>query len=74
MYKSEVISYFGSVAKVARALNIRRASVYDWPEDKPIPELRARQLAERCSGLRFDPTLYAPPKRTYDKPHSEASA
>jgi hypothetical protein len=35
MTKQEVIDYFGSYAKVARALRISPAAVYKWPDELP---------------------------------------
>lgn len=36
MTKSDLISYFGSRAAVARALGITRAAISAWPERPPL--------------------------------------
>ncbi|WP_038153445.1 Cro/CI family transcriptional regulator [Trabulsiella guamensis] len=57
MLKSDVISFFGGVSKVADALGIKHPSVSEWRE--VIPECRAYQLEKITSGkLKFRPELY----------------
>lgn len=53
MQKSDVIQYFGSQAKVAKALSdagykISKPAISKWPEE--IPGLRAFQLERITSG------------------------
>lgn len=57
MLTSDVISYFGSQAEVARALSIGKAAVSKW--GTRVPPLRAAQLQQMTKGkLRFDPDSY----------------
>ena len=48
MTKTDVIEYFGSGVKVAEALNIQPAAVYQWPELVPIR--RAYEIQEITKG------------------------
>lgn len=57
MLKSDVITHFGSNAKVAKALKIGRAAVGKWGD--LIPPIRAAQLHKITDGhLRYDPEIY----------------
>lgn len=57
MNDSEIINVLGGVPSVARMLNIKPPSVYEWlMEGKGIPEYRLRELAAQIeikSGGRF---------------------
>lgn len=45
MTKQQALKHFnGNQAELARALGIERQAVWKWDEDKPIPELREKQL------------------------------
>ena len=58
MKKDDVVSYFGSVGNVAKALGISHASVSGWGE--VIPKGRAFEIqALTAEKLKVDPTLYA---------------
>ncbi|EPA1370746.1 Cro/CI family transcriptional regulator [Enterobacter hormaechei] len=62
MKKDDVVSYFGSVGNVARALGISHASVSGWGE--VIPKGRAFEIqALTAEKLKVDPTLYAKPNQ-----------
>lgn len=53
MTKQEAIEYFGSVPKLAEALNINRQAIYQWEE---IPPLRQLQIERKTGGeLQADP-------------------
>lgn len=57
MKKNDVISYFGSVGNVAKALNISHASVSGWGEI--IPKGRAFEIQALSKGaLKVNPSLY----------------
>ena len=62
MKKDDVVSYFGSVGNVAKALGISHASVSGWGE--VIPKGRAFEIqALTAEKLKVDPTLYAKPNQ-----------
>ena len=62
MKKYDVVSYFGSVGNVAKALRISHASVSGWGE--VIPKGRAFEIqALTAEKLKVDPTLYAKPNQ-----------
>ena len=62
MKKDDVVSYFGSVGNVAKALGISHASVSGWGE--VIPKGRAVEIqALTAEKLKVDPTLYAKPNQ-----------
>lgn len=62
MKKDNVVSYFGSVGNVAKALGISHASVSGWGE--VIPKGRAFEIqALTAEKLKVDPTLYAKPNQ-----------
>jgi len=42
--KNKAIRLFGSRVALAKALGISKEAVYQWPEDKPIPQARALQI------------------------------
>ena len=44
MKTQQAIDTFGSIAKLARALGISTAAIYQWGED--VPPLRAYQIRE----------------------------
>lgn len=57
MKRKNVISYFGTQAKVADALGIKQPSVAEWSEI--IPEQSALKLHVLTDGaLKYDPRLY----------------
>ncbi|MBR2252264.1 MAG: Cro/Cl family transcriptional regulator [Neisseriaceae bacterium] len=57
MYKQEVIEYFGSKTKTAKALGITHSAVCYWKEI--IPELSAIKLEKMTQGaLKYDENLY----------------
>ncbi|ANC41731.1 hypothetical protein EYY95_13945 [Hafnia alvei] len=63
MKKSDVVTYFGSAAKVARALNIARSSVSGW--GVLVPEKRAAKIERMTSGaLKYEPALYEQNRNT----------
>lgn len=72
MLTSDVIAYFGSKAKTARALGLGKAAVSKWSER--VPPLQAARLHRLTRGkLKFDPEAYA----NWNKPsssHVEATA
>lgn len=49
MRKSIVVKYFGSQTKIAKALGIKPAAVYQWSEI--IPPLRSFQLERITNGV-----------------------
>ena len=54
MNKITAIKYFGSVTKLADALNLTVGAISQWKAEQ-IPELRARQLEDITQGaLKFD--------------------
>ena len=58
MNKDEVISYFGGVGQVAKALGISHASVSGW--GSVIPKGRAFEIQSITNkALKVDPALYA---------------
>ena len=58
MKKKLVIDYLGSVALVAKKLNITGGAVSQWGEI--IPERSALKLERITNGaLKYDPTLYS---------------
>ncbi|AFM76134.1 transcriptional regulator [Enterobacteria phage mEp390] len=62
MKKDDVVSYFGSVGNVAKALGISHASVSGWGE--VIPKGRAFEIQALTSEkLKVDPSLYAKPNQ-----------
>lgn len=62
MKKDDVVSYFGSVGNVAKALGISHASVSGWGE--VIPKGRAFEIQALTSDeLKVDPSLYAKPNQ-----------
>ena len=43
--KSEALAaYEGNASALARDLDITPQAIYQWPEDKPIPDLQAMKL------------------------------
>ncbi|MCW2097106.1 UNVERIFIED_ORG: hypothetical protein M2382_003658 [Enterobacter sp. BIGb0239] len=63
MKKDDVISYFGSVGNVAKALGISHASVSGWGEI--IPKGRAFEIqALTEKKLNVDPSLYSKPTQS----------
>jgi len=42
--KTQAIRLFGSRVALAKALGISKEAVYQWPDDKPIPQERALQI------------------------------
>lgn len=57
MKKESVVSHFGSMANVARALGIARSSVSGWGD--LVPEKRAVRIERMTNGaLTYDPTIY----------------
>jgi DNA-binding transcriptional regulator YdaS (Cro superfamily) len=48
MKKADVLQYFGTESKVAKALGIKQPSVNEWGEN--IPQLRAYQLERITNG------------------------
>jgi hypothetical protein len=63
MKKSEVKKHFGSLAEAARALQISRAAVHQWPER--VPEGTAYKLQVITGGrLRVHPSMYKPQRGT----------
>lgn len=62
MKKDDVVSYFGSVGNVAKALGISHASVSGWGE--VIPKGRAFEIQALTSEkLKVDPSLYVKPNQ-----------
>lgn|GEM_PF-179839 len=60
MKKEEVISYFGSVGSVAKALNISHASVSGW--GNIIPKGRAFEIQAITKGdMKVNSSLYLKP-------------
>lgn len=49
MLKTDVIRYFGSATKTARALGISKSAVSHWPEI--VPAIRALQIAYITGGV-----------------------
>ncbi|EFH7974186.1 hypothetical protein GJO14_06200 [Escherichia coli] len=63
MNKDEVLSYFGGVSNLARALGISHASVSGW--GNVIPKGRAFEIQAITKGaLKVQPSLYAKPNET----------
>lgn len=57
MTYDDAIKHFGSQAKLARALNVRQPSVYEWRE-RGIPLVRQYQIERITLGrLRVDDPL-----------------
>jgi hypothetical protein len=57
MRKADVVQYFGSVSKAAKAIGKTRQAVSQWPE--VIPEGSAYKIQAVTKGkLRVDPDLY----------------
>ena len=52
--KEEAVDAFGSVGKLAKALNIEHSAVSQWKNGKPIPPLRAYQVRDLL--LEINPT------------------
>ena len=62
MKKDDVVSYFGSVGNVAKALGISHASVSGWGAVNP--KGRAFEIQPlTAEKLKVDPTLYAKPNQ-----------
>lgn len=58
MRKADALAYFGSEAKIAKALNINQSSVFHWGK-RLIPMQKAWQLhIASCKKVPFDPTAY----------------
>jgi predicted nucleotidyltransferase len=56
MKKTEVLEYFGGVAKTARAMRLTAASVYRWPDE--LTDLLAYRVELATKGaLKSDETL-----------------
>ncbi|WP_082392422.1 Cro/CI family transcriptional regulator [Parasalinivibrio latis] len=57
MKKKDVIDYYGSQSKAARALRIHRSTISNWPDD--VPPLTAYRIERMTKGkLKFlDPWL-----------------
>lgn len=69
MLKEKVIAHFGSQIAVARALNICKQAVSNWPEI--VPQGSAYKLQFLTAGiLHVDPTLY--PKKIVKKKRRKA--
>lgn len=63
MYKKEVIEYFGSKTKTAKALGITHSAVCYWKEI--IPELSAIKLEKITNrALKYDENLYKKRKKS----------
>lgn len=57
MRKTDVIEHFGSGVKTARALNVTKSAVSQWPDT--IPEAMAyRAQAASRNKLKVDPEVY----------------
>lgn len=57
MLTKDAIDFYGSRKKLADALSLKRASVYQWGER--VPPLRAAELQRLTGGhLKFDPASY----------------
>ncbi|AYL76007.1 Cro/CI family transcriptional regulator [Citrobacter freundii complex sp. 2024EL-00238] len=66
MKKDDVISYFGSVGNVAKALGISHASVSGWGD--VIPKGRAFEIqALTDEELKVNPALYIKPTHSMAK-------
>ncbi|GAB6263939.1 Cro/CI family transcriptional regulator [Photobacterium sp. R1] len=48
MKTSEVVQFFGSKSKVARALKVHRSTVTNWGEE--VPELQAYRIEKLTKG------------------------
>jgi transcriptional repressor of cell division inhibition gene dicB len=61
MLKQDAIDHFGSVAKLAKALDLNVQAIYMWGEI--VPERNAYKLQVITDGtLTVDPAVYAKPK------------
>ena len=60
MLKSTALQHFGgSVTILARAINVTRAAIYQWPD--VVPEGSAYKLQAVTGGeLKVDPAMYRP--------------
>lgn len=57
MFKSDVINFYGTKAKVAKAAGVDPSAVSQWGE--LVPEGRAMRLQEASGGeLQYDPKVY----------------
>ena len=57
MFKSDVINFYGTKAKVAKAAGVDPSAVSQWQE--LVPEGRAMRLQEASGGeLLYDPKVY----------------
>lgn len=57
MFKTDVISHFGTSSKVAQAAGVDRSAVSQWKE--LVPERCAQRLADASGGvLHYDKTVY----------------
>ncbi|WP_083841123.1 Cro/CI family transcriptional regulator [Frateuria aurantia] len=66
--KAEAISPFGSGYALAKALGIAPASVYQWPDGMPIPELQAMRLA-----FLIRPDIFGPAQTKRRSGHGKAA-
>lgn len=48
MKTKDAITHFGNKAKLAKALNISKSAITQWPDD--VPELRAFQIERLTNG------------------------
>lgn len=66
MFKTTVVDYYETQAKVAGALGITRSGVSLWPD--LIPEKQAMRLERLTEGeLKYDPSLYETKNKTQTK-------
>lgn len=57
MFKSDVINFYGTKAKVAKAAGVDPSAVSQWGE--LVPEGRAMRLQKASGGeLQYDPKVY----------------
>lgn len=50
MTTDQALQYFGSIPRLARALGVAPASVYDWLNAGAIPEVRQYQIELATTG------------------------
>ncbi|MGT7476787.1 Cro/CI family transcriptional regulator [Escherichia coli] len=63
MFKSDVINFYGTKAKVAKAAGVDPSAVSQWQE--LVPEGRAMRLQEASGGeLLYDPKVYDEYRKT----------
>ena len=63
MFKSDVINFYGTKAKVAKAAGVDPSAVSQWQE--LVPEGRAMRLQEASGGeLQYDPKVYDEYRKT----------